>query len=111
MRNPTGFGQLFAETPPRWGLRGDPQLWAELAHAFDAQALPTHKAELIVSLQDAFERACGVPIDHPHAVFVQRFARGGMSSGQVSPSFWNENLLRLLCARYTRLRRALRESQ
>lgn len=85
--------------PARWGLRGDPYLWQELAQALAAQPLPASPAAVDSYLTSIYEQLVG---EAPHAgryTFVARFAHGGMSSGHVDAGFWLTQGLPLLRGR------------
>jgi hypothetical protein len=100
---------LFEPIPLQWGLRGDPFLWEEMANHFGETALSKTKPEFIFAIEHAFERFTGVRLAKGNSVlgasvFVERYAHGGMSSGQVSMEFWRRSALPLLCARYIQVR-------
>jgi molybdenum cofactor cytidylyltransferase len=100
---------LFREEPQRWGLRGDPFLWREMRSQFEQTPLPATADELKDLLETAFETLTGQPISAAHPFFVERFSHGGMSSGYLSPDFWRDAAIPLLCARYAEMRGASRQ--
>lgn len=74
--------------PARWGLRGDPYLWQELAQALAEQPLPVSAAAIDSLLLALYERLVGeAPVAGRYS-FVARYAHGGMSSGYVDADFW-----------------------
>ena len=82
--------------PARWGLRGDPYLWEDLAQALAGQPLPTSPAAVDNLLRSLYEQLVG---EAPRAgcyTFVARYAHGGMSSGYVDANFWLAHGLPLL---------------
>lgn len=81
--------------PPRWGLRGDPYLWQELAQALAEQPLPTSAAvdEVLAAL---YQKLVGEAPGPGRYTFVARYAHGGMSSGYVDAGFWLTHGLPLL---------------
>jgi hypothetical protein len=91
---------LFTERPWQWGLRGDPYLWDELAQTLASHAFPETEAELVALLEQTYRHLTGVPLTAADPVYVERYSHGGMSSGQVSPRFWIETAIPLLCARF-----------
>lgn len=91
---------LFDPPPPQWGLRGDPYLWQELRRHFERTPLPPTAAELTTLLETAFETLTDHPLATPAPFFIERFAHGGMSSGHISPTFWRDEALPLLLARF-----------
>ncbi|ROT98626.1 hypothetical protein [Histidinibacterium lentulum] len=93
-------GQLFDEEPGQWGLRGDPFLWRDLRQTLGTTGLPACEADLRHVLEAAFREATGEALSTCDAVLVERFAKGGMSSGQVSGDFWRNRGLPLVLERY-----------
>lgn len=97
------IADLFKPAPAHWGLRGDPHLWDDLAEALAGRALPPTAEELGGLLEGTIARLLGTPLVRGGApVFVERYRRGGMSSGGVSPDFWLDTALPLLLARHAR---------
>lgn len=94
---------LFQEKPGQWGLRGDPYLWQELADHFASVPLPDSEAQLAHLLTQAFAMLTGQPITSEMLIAVDRFPRGGMSGGLVSPQFWRETAVPLLLTRYKKI--------
>ncbi len=93
------FASLFDPIPPQWGLRGDPYLWRALRDALRGEALPASSTALAARIGELYARLVGQPLSVPDMRHVPAFAHGGMSSGCISPSFWNEQALPLLQAR------------
>jgi hypothetical protein len=96
---PGAAAAVFREEPLRWGLRGDPWLWRELASRFEDVACPATADALTVLVEESFAELTGFPISHPDPIYVERYSHGGMSSGYVSPVWWRESALPLLLAR------------
>lgn len=95
---------LFDDEPEQWGLRGDPFLWRELAGELGAVELPQSASELATILEAAFHERVGTSLDSTEeSVVVQRFSKGGMSSGHVSLVFWRDEVFPLLLERYRSL--------
>ncbi len=96
------IGQLFRDEPLNWGLRGDPNLWRELASELADTALPNSTAVLSQILTDAFRTLTGcdlatTPIER---FYIERLDSGGMSGGLVNVPFWKEEAFPLLCRRF-----------
>ncbi len=100
MQKAKTLAQIFQHEPSSWGLRGDPYLWGEMKTALGERAFPRCEADLAVLLEQTYQQLTGASIRETQPVFVERYSRGGMSSGQVSPQFWLETALPLLCERY-----------
>ena len=94
------WSTLFTPEPGRWGLRGDPYLWRELASELENVALPATPAAFDALLAATFQRLVGVDARAEAPVFVARYSHGGMSSGRVDPAFWRHTGLPLLRLRY-----------
>lgn len=101
-------GELFLPPPARWGLRGDPYLWAELGNDLANQELPADIAELHGLLEAAFLKATGVSLAACANVRIERLEHGGMSSGYVSGKFWREEGFPLIAERFLANRRGKR---
>src|SRR5690349_13927918 len=91
---------LFDEQPRQWGLRGDPHLWREMQEILGASAYPDTEEQLVDLLEQTFQHLTGAPLSDRDTVFVERYNRGGISGGYVSPQFWAETAIPLLRARY-----------
>jgi len=90
------ISDLFDPAPDLWGLRGDLFLWMEMRQALCHVQIPSDLTELAESIKAAFQALTGKPLRSGSDVFVSRLARGGMSSGMVSGSFWLEHFIPLL---------------
>lgn len=105
------LSSLFAPAPEQWGLRGDPFVWAEMANVFRSEKIPETERGLIERIEATFQQITGrkLPtngvIGEEEIHFVERFSLGGMSSGQVSLSFWHQIAIPLLCSRFRESRR------
>ncbi|MEZ4593224.1 MAG: hypothetical protein R3D55_19075 [Chloroflexota bacterium] len=97
---PTTIADLFQQKPSQWGLRGDPHLWQEMANHLAQTPLPDNVEQLEQQLTQLFETLTGKPITTEGFIAVERFPRGGMSGGMVSPEFWRETAVPLLLKRF-----------
>ena len=106
MQEQENLSRLFQEKPPHWGLRGDPSLWQEMSDVLGDRAYPNTEEEFAVLIEQTYEQLTGVPLTQRDYLYVERYDHGGMSSGQIAPSFWIEKGIPLLRARYreTKLR-------
>lgn len=91
---------IFENEPLTWGLRGDPYLWREVKNVLGSHAYPDTENEFAFLLEQTYEQLTGKPVREQGPIFVERYAHGGMSSGQVDPRFWAETAFPLLLARY-----------
>ena len=99
---------LMLQRPPSWGLRGDALLWDSMVMDLQAAPLPAGELGLESLVAGSFERLTGRSLLQTTEPFhVERFARGGMSSGQVDPRWWREVAIPLLCDRLYEHRRAV----
>ena len=87
---------IFQPPPPRWGLRGDPYLWQELAQALAEHPLPAGPAAIDALLAALYQKLVGEAPSAGRRSFVARYAHGGMSSGYVDADFWLTQGLPLL---------------
>lgn len=91
---------LFWPEPCRWGLRGDPYLWREMATCFECVGMPDSLGALSTVIEDAFVRLTGHPVSYTGHIYLARHAHGGISSGGISTLFWREHGIPLIQARF-----------
>ena len=96
------MNQIFIKHPKQWGLRGDPLLWAELEAYFQVNELPKSVADFKSRLKILIQQLTSCDLDSNDSVHVPRYDTGGMSSGHVSPEFWRDIAIPLLCKRLQR---------
>ena len=94
------ISKIFENEPEQWGLRGDPYLWRELKDRLDSVEMPETPDELKSIIEKEYEVATGHSINHKQHFRVERFMHGGMSSGGISPEFWNSRALPMLVKRH-----------
>jgi hypothetical protein len=94
---------LFLDEPEQWGLRGDPYLWREMATKLERTDVPATADELKQIIRATYESSTGRVLEVGDGFIVERFSRGGMSSGGISPEFWIEKALPLLLGRHIKL--------
>lgn len=90
---------IFEQKPETWGLRGDPYLWEEMKSIFSELPFETSREDFVKAYTIAFERLTGKSLEEDNIIYLSRHAHGGMSSGQISVSYWRETLLPMLLAR------------
>ncbi len=101
-RTPPTLGDLMAEEPAAWGLRGDPLLWRALRDRLAAEVVPGDGHQVALLLGEGFREVVGVEVDDAReSVYVSGLAGGGMSSGQVHLPTWRERLIPLVVERAT----------
>ena len=94
------IASFFEKEPGTWGLRGDPHLWREMQDYFTEASIPATENELTALIEAAFESLTGHSINESDTFYVERFAHGGMSSGYISPEFWREKVMPMICERF-----------
>lgn len=105
------IADLFDPLPSSWGFRGDPYLWLEMRHIFCHAPIPEDRLALRHMLDSAFTALTGARLDDRKGhVVVERFARGGMTSGGISFEAWNEQLIPLLVERASWLHHSWRRT-
>ena len=97
---PMNIANLFDPEPEQWGLRGDPYLWRELRDRLTGIDAPDSEAELQELLSVEFESATGYPLSFEGVIVIDRFKKGGMSSGGISTEFWSSKAIPMLVQRY-----------
>lgn len=88
------------------GLRGDPFLLREIQQALCRVPIPSEDGHLLRTLESSFFVFAGIEITASHSHFVKRFARGGMSSGCISPETWRVAVFPALLRRAAWLRQS-----
>lgn len=94
------IGDLFANEPTQWGLRGDPYLWRAMGAALQHVEMPTTAADLYHHLTATFCALTGADFETSETVKVNAMAHGGMSSGMISGAFWRQRGFPLLLGRF-----------
>lgn len=98
------LADLFDPKPNQWGLRGDAYLWDELQAYFSDMPLPRSSIEWEELLIEAFEVLTNHTLNEEKAFFIDKLAKGTMTSGGVLASFWREKAIPLLKLRYEQVR-------
>ena len=93
------YSELFEPEPENWGLRGDPFLWRELKEHFGDKEIPDDEGTLYLSIFRYCCDRCKVGLNMAETAFVEDYAKGGMSSGEVSCKWWRATGIPLLLKR------------
>jgi hypothetical protein len=94
------IGELFRKEPDCWGARGDPYLWSDMRDLLRDTLPPQNPDKLEKTIRAAFFVLTDHDMDERDMFFVERYDKGGMSSGHVSPETWRNSLLPLLKQRW-----------
>ena len=81
--------ELFLSLPNQWHSRGGPFFWAYAARQFTYDKLPMNERDFTRKYMAIVEEL-GIPYGktgEDGAVYIERFAAGGMSSGVVTGAF------------------------
>jgi hypothetical protein len=99
------MADLFDPEPRTWGLRGDPYLWQALREHLAGTDIPASTGEVVNLLQAAFGELTGLDLgcDPAPSVYLEQYARGGMSSGMISLDTWRERFMPMLAERASTL--------
>lgn len=95
---------LFDPAPTQWGLRGSLFLWLEMRQALCQVSIPEDKDELVNIISAAFQSLTGKSLINRvggNDFYVERFSRGGGSSGYVASLFWLNEFIPQLQQRLT----------
>ena len=96
--------EIFKEKPIQWGLRGDPFLWDDFEKNLSTVNIPETEGEFSEIIDHLFYKLTGSPITIEENIFVERYSKGGMSTGMISIQFWVETAIPLLKHRYLSIR-------
>ena len=99
MSNRLWLSEIFSEKPGQWGLRGDPYFWDYLKNKFSFTAVPNSRQELEERIRKEFQETTGMELSCEATCYVEKFAHGGLSSGQLSGAFWQEKAIPMLWER------------
>jgi hypothetical protein len=100
------MADLFDPMPSQWGFRGDPYLWMEMRQALCHVPIPRDDATVGRMLLGCFTALTGAEPSRAENLSVERFSRGGMSSGMICGETWADRLLPQLRQRAEWLRDA-----
>ena len=79
---------IFEKKLEQWGMRGDPFMWDELQEKCVGESLDIDEDGVVVMVSDYFKAVTGKALTYDADAYIERFAHGGMSSGQVCGMFW-----------------------
>ncbi len=90
----SSVASIFEQKPNQWGLRGDSYLWEDLQAAFDTTGLPCSESHFLNQFNQFFQELT----DHPfntcvNSFHIKKYDFGGMSSGYISMTFWQNTAL------------------
>ena len=100
LRRPRIFIELFCPEPEQWGLRGDPNLWREMAFRLATTPLPHAPDEVSDVLTSVFHEITGHSLSHADDFYCAQFDSGGMSGGMISVAFWRDSGIPMLLNRF-----------
>lgn len=95
------LGDLLEPEPTQMALRGDRFLWREMRDISNALPMPSDADNLATAVADMFLTLTGKPIDSSEYFYVEKYARGSMSSGYVDPEWWRNEANLLLAQRFS----------
>ena len=79
---------IFEPEPSRWGYRGDPLFWRYLKKRYGNTSLPVDPRKLEEVIRSEHKQLSGKELREGSMVRVRQFERGGMTSGGISGTFW-----------------------
>ncbi len=102
-KKPTHVASLFDAEPYGYGLRGDPFLWKELKERFEKTNLPKNEIDLLEMITEQVIQCTGQPLQKDKNFFIEKYNRGGMSSGTICSDFWLNKAIPLLIGRFRQI--------
>ncbi len=87
---------VFDVKPDQWGLRGDPYLWEDIKNECTLNFREVSKEEFELYLVKMFQKKTGRSVNTQEPIYIEKYAFGGMSSGNVDPNTWRKKLIPLL---------------
>lgn len=91
---------IFSDSPGKWGLKGELQLWEEFKARFAHQNTPQSEEKFLEELYAAFEELTGRPVQSETFISVSRYKRDGMATNMVDPWNWRAVVIPALARRY-----------
>ena len=82
------LSSIFDPEPPRWGFRGDPVFWRYLKKRYGGVSLPVDPRKLEALIREEHKRLSGEVLCDGSMAVVRQFEQGGMTSGGISGTFW-----------------------
>lgn len=79
---------IFEPEPVRWGFRGDPWFWRHLKQELGSIELPLDPQRLEALIREEHRKLSGEELREGSMARVPQFEHGGMTSGGISGSFW-----------------------
>lgn len=98
-KEPVFVATIFDDEPKQWGLRGDPYLWNDMREAFSKIAFPISNDDFTKQFKLLYIKFTGVSLTSDCRIFITQYSHGGLSSGQISSDFWNNQGLPMLLDR------------
>jgi hypothetical protein len=94
---------IFDNKPEQWGLRGDPEAWAELREKFKNFNNSKPEKEFNKKLDEEFKKLINKgKTKSQNMVWFENYSQHGMSGGFVSLDWWLEKGLPLLKDMYAK---------
>jgi len=97
--------EVFDITPDQWGLRGDPYLWEDIKNECSVSFEEISKEVFELFLFEIFEKKTGKSINTQEPIYLEKYAFGGMSSGNVDPNTWRKILIPLLLESFSKYKK------
>ena len=95
---------VFERKPSHWGMRGDPFMWDELQKLCIGESLEIDEAGIVVMVSDHFKAVTGKVLTYDTNAYVERYAHGAMSSGQICGMFWLSRGITMLLDNLNRIK-------
>jgi hypothetical protein len=97
--------EIFIRKPKQWGLRGDQYLWDDLDQHFTTYSLLLDEAAFLNEMKRYLDHLAETNPRDQDTVYISQYDHGGMSSGCISLSFWENIATPLLIKRLSRILR------
>ena len=91
---------IFSDSPGKWGLKGELQLWEEFKARFAHHSTPLSEEKFLEELYTAFEELTGWPVLSDTFISVSRYRRDGIGTNMVDPWNWRAVVIPALARRY-----------
>lgn len=86
------IADIFQEEPLKWGLRGDPILWAKLKGLSEFLRLPETRSDLELKLGDMFKLVTNHDLGLCDEFHLFDCGSSGMSSGFIDGKTWRQEI-------------------
>lgn len=111
LRHCSYVSNIFHNRPRQFGLRGDSYFWDDLQTEFAFTTIAITERELVDKVYTLFKAKTGEDLTLDAVCYVEEYAHGGMSSGQLSGDWIVNKCIPMLKQRLKNLKSSVLEGE